>query len=394
MLSAIRSLIRSTRTVFLREITLLSRRPFFLMLLTVFPAGLFLLFALIYSRSVVTEIPMAVLDADHSALSLTLIRSMDATRSIALVRTVDRTEEIEELMKYGTVQGAIVIPKDFERNIKKGKQTTVTVYKNSFNLIIGNSLLKDASTVVKTISAGVLLKKFRSAGMMEDQAMALANPIRLDTSNLYDPYYNYETYFVPCLIMAMFQMLVMVTAVVPYGGEKESGSHRELHSNTDLSPAAVLFGKSLPYLLLHMVTTLFILVGLFTFFGIPIHGSGNLLFLYVMIGNGAVFFLGFLASIALHGQIFATEVMVFLGTPAMLFSGYTFPVEAMPASLVAMAHVIPFTTFFSGFVKIYQEGAPLAVISSELMTLTALLIVTAVASWWMIRRQMRARGAQ
>ena len=95
-----------------------------------------------------------------------------------------------------------------------------------------------------------------------------------------------------------------------------------------------------------MVTTLFILVGLFTFFGIPIHGSGNLLFLYVMIGNGAVFFLGFLASIALHGQIFATEVMVFLGTPAMLFSGYTFPVEAMPASLAAIAHVLQFPAAF------------------------------------------------
>lgn len=388
MLTQIHTMIRSTRTVFLRETERLSRRPFFLMLLTVFPAGLFLLFALIYSRSVVTEIPMAVLDEDRSGLSLMLIRSMDATRSIAVVRSVDRVDEIAELMRNGAVQGAIVVPGDFERDIKKGKQTTVTVYKNSFNLIIGNSLLKDASTVVKTISAGVLLKKYRSAGMMEVQAMALANPVRLETSNLYDPYYNYETYFVPCLIMAMFQMLVMVTAVVPYGGEKESGSHTELHARTDVSPAAILFGKSLPYLLLHLVTTLFILVGLFTLFSIPVRGSAALLFFYVMVGNGAVFFLGFLASIMFRGQLFATEVMVFLGTPAMLFSGYTFPVEAMPASLTVIANALPFTTFFRGFVRIYQEGASLSMISSELVILTALLIVTAGASWWMIRRQM------
>jgi ABC-2 type transport system permease protein len=338
----------------------------------------------------VTDIPVAVWDADHSELSRLIVRSFDGTRSMNVVMSLNSVEEIREQIRRGKIQGALYLPSGLEKEIKKGKQGHVVVYKNSFNLIIGNSILKDATAIVKTVSAGVLINKFRSAGMMEQQALALANPIRLESYNLFNPNYNYEVYFVPCLVMAMFQMLIMVTAVTLLSSEHHDGSTNNLFAAAGSDLTAVLVGKPLPYLALHTASTLFILGIIFPLFGIPIHGSVLLLVAFALFGNAAVFYLGFMISALVHNQLMATEIAVFLGTPAVLFSGYTFPVEAMPVPHALFAHLLPFTYFFSGFIKIYQYGTPLRLLGPEFAATGLVLMLSVAGSWLALRHQRKS----
>ncbi|HTY38563.1 MAG TPA: ABC transporter permease [Bacteroidota bacterium] len=383
----LRSLKQSTTwKIAIRETERLSTRRTLLLLMTVLPIALSFLLAFIYKNEVVTDIPMAVVDQDRSELSRLLTRSVDATRSMKVVMSLSSVGEIREQMRKGTILGALYIPDGLERELKKGKQAHVVIYKGSFNLIIGNSILKDATTIVKTVSAGVLMNKFRKAGMTEDQALALANPIRLDSNNLFNPNYNYESYFVPCLIAAMFQMLILVTSVLLISSEHHDGTLRSLLDLADGNTAAILIGKSLPHLAIHAATTLFILGIIFPLFGIPVHGSLLLLLGYVLFANAAVFFLGFLISSLVHNQLFATEIAVFITTPAVLFSGYTFPIEAMPVPHGIFAQLLPFTSFFAGFIKIYEMGDSVWMLGPEIAVTSCILAVSVAGSLFVLRR--------
>ncbi len=157
-----------------------ARKSLFLLMIPL-PIVIFFLLALMYRNGVVMGIPVAVYDADHSELSRIVTRSVESTRSMKIVASVQSLDEIKEEFRKGNIQGAVCIPRGFEGDVKYGRQARIIFYKNSFNLIIGNSLLKDGTAIAKTISAGVLIKKFRSAGMSYGGALALANPIRLES---------------------------------------------------------------------------------------------------------------------------------------------------------------------------------------------------------------------
>ena len=368
-----------------REFDRLAKRRTLLLLITVLPIALSFLLASMYQNEAVIDIPIAVCDLDRSELSRLIVRSMDATRSMNVVMSLNSLDEIREQIRRGTIQGALYIPSGLEKDIKKGNQGHLVVYKSSFNLIIGNSILKDATTIIRTFSAGIQMNKFRSAGMMEQQALALANPIRLESNNLFNPNYNYETYFVPCLITAMFQMLILITSVLLLSSEYHDGTVSDLLSLSRGDSMAILIGKPLPHLALHSATTLFIIGIIFPMFGIPIHGSTLLLLAYTLLANAAVFYFGFFVSTLVHNQLIATEIAVFMSTPAVLFSGYTFPIEAMPVPHGVFAHLLPFTYFFSGFIKIYQIGTPLSLLGPELAAMGILLAVSFGGSWAALR---------
>ena len=371
-----------------REVRMMMAHPSLPALLIAMPIALSLLFATIYRHQVVTDIPVAVWDGDHSTLSRLIVRSLDATRSIQVVRTVTGMDEAEELMRRGEIQGAVWIPQGLEEDIKRGTPASVVVYKSSFNLIVGNALLKDATAVVRTVSAGIVMRKFRSAGMTEEEALALANPIRLESNNLYNPCYNYESYFVPCLIAAMFQMLVMVAAVVPFGSEREAGTLRDVLRMADGKIGAALAGKALPQMVLHAATTLFFVGILFPCFGIPVHGSVPVLMAFMFIGTLASYAVGSFFALLFRSRLMATEAAVFLSTPAVLFSGYTFPLEAMPGIHSFFAQILPFTSFFAGFVKIYQYGAGPGDVGKEVGT-ACIFIGLALAGSWMMLSKVR-----
>ena len=323
------------------------------------PIVIFFLLALMYRNGVVMGIPVAVYDADHSELSRIVTRSVESTRSMNIVASVQSLDEIKEEFRKGNIQGAVCIPRGFEEDVKHGRQARIIFYKNSFNLIIGNTLLKDGTAIVKTISAGVLIKKFRSAGMSYGGALALANPVRLESYSLFNPSYNYEDYFVPCLVTAVFQMVVMIAAVLLVSTEYHEGTLAELFSTAGGNISVVIAGKAIPHLFIHFANALCLIGILFPLFGIPLAGSVALTLAYMVAGILASFFLGFFISCLFHDQLFATELGVFLNAPAVIFSGYTFPLAGMPAVHSAFARILPFTHFFSGFIKLYQFGAPL-----------------------------------
>lgn len=372
-----------------REINRIAERKTIYLLSIILPIVIFLFISLIYKNGVLRNLPVAFYDADNSEISRLIIRSIDATASMEIAESLQSVEEIKKEFQKGNIQGAIYIPKGLEADLKSGKNSSVVLFKNTSNLIIGNTIYKDGLTTIKTISGGILLKKLRSKGMYYNAAMNLVNPIRTETLPLYNPNYNYENYIIPGLLIALLQMIIMIAAVLIISSEFTHNTFPELQELAGNNIAIILFGKSLPHLFIHIATVLGIIGIIFPLFNIPVTGSVFWTILFLIYFVITSFFVGILISSIFHEQLFATEVALFINTPAFIFSGFTFPLWGMPALHNYFAQIIPFTHFVTGFMKIYEMGAPVKYLLPEIIKLSIFLFASIIASLIVLKYQIR-----
>jgi len=219
--------------------------------------------------------------------------------------------------------------------------------------------------------------------------MALANPVSVDTQALFNPSYNYANYLVPGLLPAFMQMFIMLVAVLVISAEYHEGTLAELFAAADGHAGVVLLGKSLPHLLVYGAMALGLLGIVFPIFHIPVAAPAVVILGLFLLFIAASFFLGLMISCLVHNQMLATEVAVFINTPAFMFSGYTFPLWGMPVIHRAFAQIMPFTHFLTGFIKLYQMGAPLHSLRNEVMILALFVAVPAAVSWTLLHYHCR-----
>jgi ABC-2 type transport system permease protein len=349
------------------------------------PLLLFITLAGIYQQRVIVDLPIAVVDRDNSRLSRTLIRSLDATRSLKVRIHYQSVDDIREGILRGEIQGGVFIPADMESDIKHGKSVSVMVYKNTANLIIGNLILKDALTTIRTVSAGIQLKRQQAKGLPYDNALAQVNPIRLETSTLYNPAYNYINFLIPGLLAVMLQMIAVIAMVYSFAGEFKEGNWPTLLRLSRNSIWKVLVGKSLPHLMLNAITALALLGVLFPLFGVPLHGPFWLVYGFIILMLAAACAIGVMIAAIFKDLMLSSEAAVFLTTPAFIFSGYTFPVEAMPKLHQLYAGLLPSTHFMTGFIKLYQMGTPARAVAGETLSLLAFFLIPLGIAWAVLK---------
>ena len=379
---------RSVRVIMIREFHRIAERRTLYLLAIGLPLILFPLLASIYTRGLLREMPVAVYDADHSELSRLLVRAIEADPAFRIVESGNSVDEIRDAFQRGEINGGFVIPPNLERDIKHGRTSTIVVFNDASNLIVANTTLKEASTIVRTVSAGIVLRKLRSAGLGEEQAMHIVNAVRIQTQTLYNPNYNYLNYLGLGIIPVMFQMLIMVASVLVISSEFTHGTFRELATLANGSPVAILLGKFLPHFLVHSGTALGVYGILYPVAGVHPAGSMGPVLVVVLEFVAASLCFGIAISSLFHEQMFATELALFLNMPAFIFSGFIFPFQAMPWIHTAFGHALPFTYFLYAFLKLFQMGAPVSTALPDMARLGLFILIPGIVALLELRHHV------
>jgi ABC-2 type transport system permease protein len=340
----------------------------------VVPPILFFLFAYLYQNALVRQIPIGIIDQDNSVISRTVISSFAASPSFEIKTYYTSLDEAKAEMISGETDGVVFIPKNFERDIKKGIQVNPVVFANGINVIKSNYIMSDATKIFKMVSGGVLLKKFRSSGMTETQAMEIISPVRYDFQTLYNSNYSYLDFLVPALcVFTIFMSLALAGATIFNHENAEAG---ELLSQ-EMYPVSSVLGRLMPYLII-IVADVIVLIGLiFPIFGITMRGSSTELFFYTVLFGVSSLLLGMVVSSIFKNVMMATQVILFFTTPAFVFSGLTYPMWAMPGIHQTFAMFIPYTHFLDGFIRIYLMGELLSDIGMSLNLMISGVLIPA-----------------
>lgn len=338
-------------------------------LYSLFPIIIFLCFSIVYQNEIIREIPVAIVDEDKSDLSRTLIQYIESSPSMKIVNYCESKEELKEEFLRGKIHGGFYFPAELSSDIKSGKQSNVVMFIDASNLLISNSLLNDGTKILKTINAGILLKKFKSGGLTENQSLNLVNPLKVETNVLYNPNYSYITYLIPGLTTFILMMVVMMGAVPIINHKIGEEDFQFALRETKGKILPVLIGKSIPHLLFHLANILILVGIIFPAFHIVIRSSIMITILYLFFFIIVSFSFGIMLSSLIPKRTLATEVALFVLTPAFIYSGLTFPLWAMPGIHQLIAKLIPFNYFLSGFIKLYEMNLEIIYLKNELMVL-------------------------
>ncbi len=76
--------------------------------------------SLVYAKPVLWDLPVAVIDMDHSTASRELIRDLDATPKVQL-QSYDNLAQARQDMIARKLFAIIIIPTDFQQHLLSGK---------------------------------------------------------------------------------------------------------------------------------------------------------------------------------------------------------------------------------------------------------------------------------
>jgi ABC-2 type transport system permease protein len=245
-----------------REFVRITERKTLYLLSIIVPFIVAIILFVIFKNPVLRDIPVAIYDEDHSELSQLITRYIESTRSMEIVTYANSLEELKKDFRTDKVSAAFHFPQGMEATIKDGKQSNVELFMNTMNLVKSNTVMKDGSTIIKTISGGAFLQKLRSTGMMENQAMDLVNPIQIETKILFNPGYSYLVYLVPALVTFAFHMAVFMASVLLISAEFTEKTFSNLLETADNKIPAIIIGKAVPHLTIQLMNII-ILMGIF-----------------------------------------------------------------------------------------------------------------------------------
>jgi ABC-2 type transport system permease protein len=342
--------------VLLRETDRMSGSVISLFTTLIGPLISFILLLSIFSEGVPRNLPVGVVDLDHSNLSHKISMFINASPEAEIIAHPTSEQEAYRQMQLGKIDAVVIIAEGTESAILKGAGQPVKVFINNANILKGGFLQKGIYKSIATLSGGIKLQMAMKGGLPDTQAKAKIQPVKLEQHILFNPFGNYSYFLLSALLPMMIVVFSLLSSVFAVGVEVREGTGPQWLAHSNGSLIVALAGKLFPYSLLLVVDAMVMNVILFVKMGTPLEGS----FALILIGEAVmivtyqllgVFLIALSANLRLSLSIASAYSMM-----ALTFSGLTFPQFAMPVAAQIASWLFPFTYWVKIFISQAMRG--------------------------------------
>ncbi len=347
---------------FRREFTYIWRDRGLRVVLLVMPLLSLLLFGLTYRTQVLTDIPTAIADLDHSVQSRALASDIKQAENLDVVAYYNSYEEIKRAIEKGEVVVGVVIPEKFGQQQELRRPTRVAMIIDGSNMVYAINSSVAVLQVVRTIEVKSGVKVLLAQGEhMEDAKNALM-AINFVDEPWFNPTINYAFFLVLGLVLNIWQQCCTLLSAMTIIGE--TGTRSWVHLKSSSRSLFIIFlAKILAHLVIFMATVA-VLYGLcFEVLHLPLRCDFGKLMLFTMGFAVAMHSLGTLVSSFSRTAADASRIVMAIAVPAFVLSGFTWPLEAMPQILAQVVKWLPQTGFFQGVIFLTMKDASWAYMS-------------------------------
>jgi len=357
-----------------------------LLLVTALPLLMLVLMAWMFSPAVMRDVPIAVVDLDHSSDSRLLLRMLDASPGVRVASQPVDMEEAHAQLRRLQVYAIVLVPRDVTRQALRGQQGTVFAYYNATYMTTGQSAARDIGDAVAAWNARLLRERI---ALQVGPGKLRAAPIAVQSDILYNPARSYELFLLPLIFPAVLSLVLALAVAGSLGREIRDGT---LPGWLGRTPWPALAGKIAPYVLLFSLYGALGVAYLAWLRGDGIAGSVLLLLgqplFYLATAAYALFFVGVTRDM---GTALST-VGLSIGT-ALAFSSATFPVIDAPLFTRIWHLLLPLSAYIKLQTQQQFVGAPLAVSLWPLATLLLMIIIAGGLGGWRLLAFARSTQA-
>ena len=341
-----------------RELAYIARRPIYLFASIGAPLLVATLLLYMMGSGLPSNMPVAVVDEDHTSTSRALVRSLDAFQSSEVVLQAESMPEALVAMRSGEVYGILHIPKGLQAHAGSSRQPKLYYYTNSTYLMAGSFVFKDMKMLSELASAKVGLQVGQAKGMSMERIMGSVQPISVKSTVMSNPWLNYSAYLLTVILPGIIQLMVFLLTSYSIGVEiKRNTAHTWLETAKG-SISTALIGKLLPQTLLFLVSGLSVQALLYGWMGYPLQSGwgpmGLAILLLVLAGQAmGIIFIALIPIVRM-----AMSVGSLIGMLSFSISGMSLPVSSMLPSVQALAYIFPLRYYYQIGINQALLGAP------------------------------------
>lgn len=366
-----------------RELRFLRRSPPELFAATGLPLLLMVLMAWLMSAGVPRNLPIAVVDADHSGPSRALTRMLSAAPGIEVIARPTELEAAWSLLRRLEVYAVVHVPADMHRELARGETATVFGYYNGAYQTPGQIAYRDIQAATQQLGAQLLLTE---SAIAAGPASVRAPPVKAQRILLFNPQGSYEQYLGLLLHGAVLHLLLCLCAISALGRELRDGSAGDWLSACQGPALWAVLGKLAPYVLLFTLWGMLSLYFVRELRGPGIAGSVLLLAAAQLALYCAYAAIGLLFVAVTRNMTMSLSLAGFYAGASLAFANVIFPVETGSWFTRGWSALLPYTHYSVIQQQQVYFGAPWHDAFAPLGTLTLFVLIGGGVGAWQYAR--------
>ncbi len=332
--------------------------------------GLPILQTLIFGYAVtldVRHVRLAVVDRDGTPASRELVARFTGSACFDAVAFPPNEAAARALIDAGEVAALLQINAGFAEGLLAGRAMPVQLVVDGADSNTARYVLNYATQIAAAANASLAAETLRRRA---GPAAAPAGP-ELRPRVWFNPDLESRNYYVPGIIAMLVMLIGLMLTSMSIVREKETGTIEQIMV-TPIRPVEFIVGKCAPFAVIGFLDTALVsAVGLF-WFEIPFRGSFALLLLGTALFLLSTLGIGLFISTVSRTQQQAMMTTFFFFFPAMLFSGFIFPITSMPEAFQWLSLADPLRYFLVIIRGVFLKGVGADVLWPEMAALLAM----------------------
>lgn len=330
--------------------------------------------ALIFGYAVTTDVEhvtTAVYDLDNSVASRELVARFVESGYFDVVEYLSSEDRARDLVDQGNARAVIRMNRGFEENLRAGRTAELQLIVDGTDSNTAGVVLDYGSKIVGQFSQKILITRLTQL----EGSFQKPSQVNMQTRSWFNENLESRNFYVPGVIAIIVMLITLMLTSMAVVREKEIGTMEQIIV-TPITQIEFILGKTIPFALIGFADVILIaVIGVF-WFEVPIRGSLLLLFfataLYIMTTLGV----GLYISTVSQTQQQAMMSTFFFYFPAVLLSGFMFPIANMPEVVQWLTYLNPLRYFLVIIRGIFLKGIGPEILWPQIFALAVMGVLT------------------
>jgi ABC-2 type transport system permease protein len=328
-----------------------------------------LLYSYVYTNEVVRDVPVAVVDENHTNFSRELLRYIDATPDIKIISYCTDMREARDLVEKRDAYGIIRIPRTFTEDIARGDQSYVGVYCDMSSMLYYKGIVLGTNLAAFEKIQDVKIGRYMHDTTKEEDKISRM-PIDFEEVALFNPQSGFASFLIPPVLMLIIQQTLLLGIGMTMGRVRERNRGyiiplKRMYKN----PVNIVLGKMLFYMFIYIIMAIYMYTYVNKAFALPCIGNYWTFLAFVIPFLLACIFFSMVFSAFVYRREDCIMLFVFISVPLLFMSGVSWPGSAIPRFWKIFSYVFPSTFGINGYVRISSMGATLHDVAFEYQSL-------------------------
>jgi ABC-2 type transport system permease protein len=322
----------------------------------------------------IRNIRLAVYDLDRTPESREVISRFSSSGYFRLTAEATHPDEIRRWIDEGSISAALQINDDFARKLRQRTGATLQILVDGTDSNTASIVMSYAQLIVAEYSRLVLLERFHRLSGVPDRVKRpffRRGGIEIQSRAFFNPNLESRNFYVPGIIALLIMLVTLILTCMAIVREREIGTMEQMIVSP-IRPVELILGKTIPFAIVGYIdVALVTFVGVFLF-EVPIRGSLPLLLFATTLYLLSTLGIGLFISTISRTQQQAMMSMFFFFVPAILLSGFIFPISNMPEVVQYLTYLNPLRYFLVIIRGIFLKGNGFDILWPQMLALAIL----------------------